>query len=269
MISRRKRKHEYKISFVTCTLNSNSVLESLLSSIASQSISSEEKRQIEWIFVDGDSKDGTYERLTSVNLSVAKKIVQTPPRGISDAFNFGVSASQGEWIVFIGSDDYLSHERALSSWLHSIDMLGRAADIIYSDGLFESANNCITFWKTSSKRLWASMSIFHPGTVVRRDLFDDVGFFSADFKIAMDYDWILRARKTGARLRKVDVPPFVVMRLGGVSTRQRTQGYTESRLAQIMIGHPKALAQAIYAAKLLRFDCYDLIRHIFNRMRDA
>jgi glycosyltransferase involved in cell wall biosynthesis len=176
-----------KFSIVTCTWNSDQYLEQTIRSINSQSHSN-----LEVVFVDGGSTDST---LHLIDEFAGPKILLRDVRGgIANAMNAGLNAASGDVVVHLHSDDYFLHSHVLSRVAkyfeeHDCDWLfGR----ILNDrdgGLYPE-----TYIppKYSYAALLRSNIIPHAATFVKRSLFNKVGAFSAELKLAMDYDMWLR-----------------------------------------------------------------------------
>ena len=90
-----------KISIVTITFNSESTVEDTIKSVVSQ-----DYPNLEYIIIDGGSKDGTLEIVDRYRDRIAK-VVSEPDKGISDAFNKGIRNATGDIIGIINSDDIL------------------------------------------------------------------------------------------------------------------------------------------------------------------
>ena len=199
-----------KFSIVTVTLNSEKYLEQTIRSIASQTY-----RDFEHIVIDGGSTDKTIDLIEKYRSDIAF-FISEPDNGIADAMNKGLSHARGEYILFVHSDDYLIDPTILERIVpHLADRL----DIyIFQVKFVAKTKNCISKnrpldWRTNFK-----MGSCHQGHVCSMDLFRKLGTFDTSFKIDMDYDFVLRAHRSGATSRSIDMP-IAVMRLEGISSR--------------------------------------------------
>lgn len=176
-----------KISVITCTWNSANHLNESISSVLAQN-----HPDIEYIFVDGGSTDGTLEMIQKVPREV--KLIQNVSGGISRAMNAGIEAATGEVIAHLHSDDYYAHPHVLSSVADALDksMAGWLFGRCYSDigGVRETEGYTVP--RYSYRRLLKGNFIPHPATFVRRHLFERIGGFDESIKFAMDYDMWLR-----------------------------------------------------------------------------
>ena len=167
---------------------------------------------IEHIVIDAGSTDGTLEYLQSVDTRI-DHLISEPDKGIADAFNKGIKAANGDYILLLNADDYL--EPGVFRILEEFIKRESTPDIIfgtirYLDGTMEYTE------KPNLNRIWDYMSIFHPATLVRRECYDRIGMFSSDYTLAMDCEWFHRA--VAANTRFAEFPGIIAtMRTGGRS----------------------------------------------------
>lgn len=176
-----------RFTIITCTLNSEKYLRDSIKSVISQSF-----KEIEYIFVDGGSTDGTLEIISKV--PVNKKLIENVTGGISKAMNVGIQAASGEIIAHLHSDDYYLSTDVLkivdskfkenqAEWLFG----GLQKNI---DGKEVPLDYIVPEY--SYKNLLKGNFIPHPSTFVKKSLFDRVGGFNENLRYAMDYDMWLR-----------------------------------------------------------------------------
>jgi glycosyltransferase involved in cell wall biosynthesis len=210
--------------------------------------------------IDGGSTDGTVDIIRSHEAGIAKWVSEKDG-GIADAFNKGYSFSTGSYLLFLNADDALANPEVIEIAAKQIvendfpaflygdcDVLDRNSDRV----LYRA---CIA---TSREKLLRGHMIPQPSLFVRRSYFEKYGVFDLHFKIAMDYEWLLRG---GLTERIVHVPMLVTnVRDGGISTldRQRVveevisalkkNGYVSSGWAELeMRGHyaMRSLARSV------------------------
>src|SRR6267142_1830060 len=97
-----------RVSIVTVTLNSREHVEDAIRSVLSQTYPA-----IEYVIIDGGSTDGTLDVIRAHEKDFASWISE-PDRGIADAFNKGLAATSGDYVLFLNSDDWLADPEALS-----------------------------------------------------------------------------------------------------------------------------------------------------------
>ncbi|MDQ6723714.1 MAG: glycosyltransferase, partial [Thermoproteota archaeon] len=108
-----------KLSIIVATYNAEKYFERLLRSIACEAI--ENYHDIEVIVIDGNSKDGTVELIRRYSNCITFWISE-PDEGIYDAWNKGLKQSTGDWIMFLGADDYLK-ANALAAYVSHFEKL--------------------------------------------------------------------------------------------------------------------------------------------------
>jgi glycosyltransferase involved in cell wall biosynthesis len=185
-----------------------------------------------------------------------------PDKGVYDAWNKGLELAQGEWIAFLGADDtYLPD--AISSY---IDLARRnpGAEFLSSKARLDHPTGYSPIfggpWEWP--RFAKAMSTIHVGAMHHQNLFKCIGRFDASYRIAGDYELMLRPRDT---LRTAFMPVItVVMRAGGLS--DSTAGYYEARRAKRANEVRSSLAATVDLwIAILRFH----LRHLFLKIRYA
>lgn len=211
-----------RMSIVTCTWNSARFLPESIASVLAQ-----DHPEIEYIFVDGGSTDGTLEQIASINRPV--KVIHGVRGGISRAMNEGILAATGDVIAHLHSDDYYLRPDALSLVANAMSAghlgwcYGRIVRLV--DGKLVPEG--YTAPPYSARRLLRGNFIPHPATFVRRDLINQVGCFDERLKYAMDYDlWLRLAEVTSPGELQV---PLAVFREhpGSLSSNNREAAMAE------------------------------------------
>ena len=209
-----------KISIVTATWNRADTIRWTIESILSQ-----EYQDWEHIIVDGASTDNTLEIINEYadRYSGRLKLISEPDKGIYDAMNKGIHLSDGDVIGILNSDDFLADNNTLSRIVEALSDKG--PDAVHGDcDIVDSNNLSRTIRKYNSKgfRRWKMRIGYmpaHPTFYCKRELFERFGDFDTSFKIAADFDWLLRSVYIG----KIDVQYIphlqTIMRDGGVSDR--------------------------------------------------
>lgn len=178
-----------KFSIVTCTWNSEPYLEQSIASLLSQ-----DYPDIEYIFVDGGSTDGTLERIHSVPRPV--KLIQNVRGGTTHAMNVGIAATTGDVIAHLHSDDYYLHPRVLSSVAEALTSTARkwaiGGCVAHCGGKLEYGPR--ERWPSYSylNFLAARCHVPHPATFVCREVWQEIGVFDETIEYAQDIDLFLR-----------------------------------------------------------------------------
>jgi glycosyltransferase involved in cell wall biosynthesis len=216
---------KYKISIITVCYNSLSTLKQTVNSVFDQTYDN-----IEYIIIDGDSVDGTLEYLKSISYHNLKWISE-PDRGIYDAMNKGIKIATGDIVGIINSDDYFtsntvieSISRLFSQNLHLDSVIG---DVLYVKS--NIPNKVIRHYSSKSfKPYHFRFGIMppHASFYVKRKYFSELGYYKINYRIAADFELLLRFFFVNGISYKYLKINMVTMRMGGVSTRGLKSIYT-------------------------------------------
>ncbi len=203
-------------SIIISTYNADLYLENAINSIINQ-----EKSTYEIIIIDGASNDKT--------LDIIKKYIHKisyfeshPDDGVYDAWNKAITHATGKWLYFLGADDYLIDSQALYRVEEGINKIeGNNSRVVYTMvQIHDIKSNAIWIsnkpWNLLKKNFFQINCLHHQGVFHKKELFKLNGNFNATFKIAGDYEFLLR------ELEKYD-PVFIntlacCSRTGGYST---------------------------------------------------
>nr|QQZ51586.1 glycosyltransferase [Phenylobacterium glaciei] len=180
------------IAIVVAIYNGEATLDQCLASIETQSIPPSQL-----IVMDGGSKDGTVEIL-SRRSGMFSYWESRPDGGIYDAWNKALSHLTADWVWFIGCDDCLADAEVLSRMAALLDKTEAAVGLVYGKVAMVARSGRVSDvigrpWADVRRRMQYSMVIPHTGLLARRALFERVGEFDAQYRIAGDYDWFMRA----------------------------------------------------------------------------
>lgn len=206
-----------KISIITSTYNSAKTLRDTLQSVVRQTYA-----DWELIVVDGCSSDGSLDIVREYQSKYPDKIFlkSEPDEGLYDALNKGIKRATGDVVGILNSDDFYTSDDVLSTVASSIE----GVDAVYGDIHFVHPDNlqkCVRYYSSSRFRPWKMRFGYmpaHPSFYARREVFERYGLYSLDYKLASDYDMMVRLfckyKITSRYVRK----DFVTMRTGGMST---------------------------------------------------
>ncbi|WP_314138465.1 glycosyltransferase family 2 protein [Buttiauxella noackiae] len=206
-----------KVSIITATYNSAATLADTLVSLDLQSYA-----DIEYIIIDGASKDSTIELINNTSRRVTT-IISEPDKGIYDALNKGIQVATGDIIGFLHSDDIFAYPGVIT------DVVSRfkesQCDAVYGDLEYVSKDDVtkvVRRWKSgefSRFKMQLGWMPPHPSFYMKRELYLHWGFFNLDYKISADYDSLIRYLWT--HNAKLNYLPKVLtkMRVGGMSNR--------------------------------------------------
>lgn len=201
-----------KVSIITVTYNAGKYLEKTLLSILSQSYSN-----IELIVIDGNSTDGTLEVLKKYQNQLA--YISEPDSGIYDAMNKGVALATGDIVGILNSDDVLYENDTIEKIVKSFSL---DIDCIYGNVVIVNKLDQIVRKYNSSNFILSDFEFGHmpphPSFYVRKNLFQNFGFYNTSFKISADFDLLLRYLYIHKIKSKFLNQNIVKMRDGGVSS---------------------------------------------------
>jgi glycosyltransferase involved in cell wall biosynthesis len=215
------------VSIIIAVYNGAKSLQTCLDSIIEQSF-----KDWQLIIIDGGSTDGTVDIIRS-NEQHIQYWISEADNGIYDAWNKGVEQSSGDWIAFLGCDDTFAHPDALTHMSDitlqdpSIEFLSGKAHLLDAKGQIKRVMG--SPWQWSRFRHFMGV-IVHLGAWHSRRLFDRLGKFDPSYKIAGDYEFLLRA---GPYLCTGFIPEIIVNMGGtGVSSKYAIRACWESYRAQ-------------------------------------
>ncbi len=195
MISIALKNYPY-ITIITPTFNAETHLEQTINSVEAQNYG-----RMEYLIIDGGSTDGTLEIIRSSG-SVTRWISE-PDDGISDAFNKGIRMATGEIIGIINADDYY-HPDAFCAVAEAVGESPEAG-IYYGDAIHERFDGSGVFRfraeQDVGRSIWRRMPVSHPATFVRKSVYEKYGLFDPGYRLAMDYDLILRMFLNGVKFQ--------------------------------------------------------------------
>lgn len=205
-----------KVSIITVCYNSEKTIASCIQSVVDQDYS-----EIEHIIIDGASTDKTVEILKKV--SIPDKLISEPDLGIYDAMNKGLTLSTGDIVCFLNSDDQYAHNRVISTVVS--EMTDNHLDALATDVVFFNSKapgkivrRFISRRFSSDGFSWGWMPA-HPGLFLSKRVISATGLFNSDYKIAGDFDYIIRVFHQKKWRYKYLPEVTVRMLIGGVSTR--------------------------------------------------
>jgi glycosyltransferase involved in cell wall biosynthesis len=204
-----------KLSILTVTFNTLAKLKDAYFSLCAQTFT-----QWEWVVQDGGSTDGTQQWLESLTDERVNWVSESD-KGIYDALNKAISRAKGEWIGLLHSDDLYPNAEVLKLVLEATP----GKDAIYGDLKYVQAANVskvLRYWKSgvfSSTLLSKGWMPPHPTLFLKKEIYDELGMFNTRFKIAADYDFILRVFSK-PNLQVAYLPyVLMLMRQGGKSSK--------------------------------------------------
>ena len=222
-----------KVSIITPAFNSSATIARCIESVKSQ-----DYIDIEHIIIDGGSSDGSVEFLQQSGVSY----ISEPDAGIYHAMNKGVRMAQGNVIHILNSDD----------WYSANDVISTMVDFMAS-GEYDICHGYVMHVNTkgddvlqvggdiNQEQLFQNMKVAHPSCFVRSSVYHRYGDFSSGFRIAADYDFLLRI---WSKVNVGFIPRCIVkMQIGGASISNPLRTYKE--FLAVALVHGKGVLPAL------------------------
>lgn len=205
-----------KVSIITSCYNREATIRGAIESVLSQ-----DYPNIEYIIIDGASKDTSLSIINEYKDRITQ-IVSEPDHGMYEAINKGIRLATGDIIGLVHSDDFLFASDTIS---HIVSRFKETkADFLYGDGMFvnaEKTDKVVRNWIGGYYRLWKvkhGWLPLHPTCYIRRDVMERRGLYNESYKIAADSDLLFRYL-LGGDLTVTYLPEYIIkMRMGGMST---------------------------------------------------
>ena len=210
------------ISLITVTYNSSKTLRDTLNSVLYQSYSN-----IEYLIIDGASQDGTVEIIKEFEILFGGRMrwISEKDHGLYDAMNKGIEMATGEVVGFINSDDLFASSTAIEEVMQCFKR-NEPIDCVYANLYYvaqENTNKIIRHWISGNQRPFAEgWHPAHPTFYCKKTVYESYGGFDLEYKLAADFELMLRFIEK-KRISIVYLPkPLVCMRLGGATSKNLT-----------------------------------------------
>lgn len=205
------------LSLITVSYNSGQTIEDTIRSVAAQSY------PVEYIVIDGCSTDSTLDILDRYRPMISK-LLSEKDGGIYDAMNKGIAIAGGDVIGFINSDDVLA-DGAILSVIARTFADNPEIDACYGDLCYvksDDLDSVVRYWRSSPYRTGQVRKGWippHPTMYIRREVYERFGNFDLSYRIAADFELMLRFLEIH-EIKSLHIPRVLVnMRLGGTTNR--------------------------------------------------
>jgi glycosyltransferase involved in cell wall biosynthesis len=203
------------ISIITVVHNNAATIRECVESVLNQTY------PIEYLIVDGGSTDGTLDIINKYAPKI-KRIISEPDNGIYDAINKGLRIATGDIIGIIHSDDFYENNEVIPTIMNEFE--STEVDSVFADLVYvkrEDPNKIVRYYNSSlfnpDKFAYGWMPA-HPTFFVRSGFYEKYGLFKTDYKIAADFELLVRFLGKH-NLSYTYLPKVIIrMRTGGVST---------------------------------------------------
>ncbi len=207
-----------KISVITTTYNSASTVQDTIESVGRQVFDGE----VEYIIIDGGSTDATLD-IVGQYPELVTKVISEPDSGLYDAMNKGLRLATGDVVGILNSDDFYTSDDVLATIAGEFER--KEVDAVYGDVHFVRPDNldkCVRYYSSSMFSPFFLRFGFmpaHPSFYVRRECYEQYGLYDTSYRIASDYDMMVRLfykyKITYSYIKR----DMVTMRTGGLSTK--------------------------------------------------
>ena len=211
---------QIKITIVTITYNADEFLEKTILSVIEQ-----DYQFVEFIIIDGGSQDGTVDIIKKYEKYITYWISE-PDRGIYDAMNKGIDVATGEWINFMNAGDTFFENGTISNVSREFD---DQHELICGD-ILRGIDNKSYRKPLGLKYAFDAMFVWHQALFTKMFLMKQFKF-NADFKIAADYEFVLRCFYYGYNFKFIDFPIANFIE-GGISQNNNTLSRVEAMYVQ-------------------------------------
>ena len=210
-----------KVSIITSCYNRESTIGECIESVISQ-----DYPFIEYIVIDGASKDRSLEIIKHYEDKIAQ-IISEPDHGMYEAINKGLKIATGDIIGLVHSDDLLFSTHTISDLVKVFEQ--NNTDLVYGNGLFVSNSDkskVVRNWisgKYSRLKVRMGWLPLHPTVYIKKSCFEKMGLYNENYKIAADSELLVRYLYK-AHLKVNYLNEYIVkMRMGGISTNRKTR----------------------------------------------
>lgn len=238
-----------KFSIITVTYNAGAVLEDTIQSVITQTY-----RNVEYIIVDGGSKDHTLDIINRYREHI-HTLVSEPDKGLYDAMNKGIRLATGDYLCFLNAGDELHEDDTLQLMVHSItgtelpDVLYGETAIVDEEGHFLRMRRLSAPENLHWKSFKDGMLVCHQAFFPRRELAEP---YDLRYRFSADFDWCIRIMKKSHTLHNTHLTLIDYLNEGMTTRNHRASLHERFRIMCRHYGYLSTLARhAWFALRLL------------------
>jgi glycosyltransferase involved in cell wall biosynthesis len=232
------------LSIITVTLNAAETLDRTIQSVINQT-----HNCLEYIIIDGGSKDRTVDIIKKYNHRIDHWISE-PDQGISDAFNKGISCAHGEIIGILNASDWYELDAALT--ITRVFKQRPDVDVVCGWLQYWRDGRRDYVFTSNPNQIMKEMTVNHPTMFVRRSVYEKLGTFRIDFRYAMDYEFVLRLVMAGVQVVSLD-RILAHMQYEGLTSQNWKKTFAEVKRAKVEHLHKPLAAEGYYWLQCARF----------------
>jgi glycosyltransferase involved in cell wall biosynthesis len=201
-----------KISIITVSYNAEAYIRQTIESVIHQTYT-----EIEYIIIDGKSKDETLDIINEYQSNI-DLVISEKDRSIYDAYNKGAKLASGDYILYLNADDYLLNNNVIQQMVSRVKQLDSMPKLVAAQSTVIIESRLIQNWKIPSSKKWCDRyDPMLPSLFIHRDIYKKV-FFNNECKLGGDSDFYLKLRSMGLFNFYFIPMSLTGFRMGGIST---------------------------------------------------
>lgn len=234
------------ITVVTPTLNAANSVRALAESLCRQSVNS-----FSWLVLDGESSDDTLQIIESYMSRISVQIYSAADKGIYDALNRAIDLVSTPYYLVVGADDFLFDDAIKN---YETRIRDKGADLISAAIMTDHGLVCKRIPSVVTiNGAFSKLSGHSVGTLIRRDLHEEYGYYPIKFRITADQAFLLRAILGGCSVDNVDFMAGFYNCQSGYSGRNRLQVIVEEFLMRSEMLRSEPVQKLLFMARVMKF----------------
>lgn len=249
----------HKFSIITVNLNNATGLKKTMDSVLHQSYSN-----FEYIVIDGGSIDQSVETIKSEARRLSHWITEKD-KGVYDAMNKAIKVANGEYLLFLNSGDYLTDKNTLADAVGQFEN----TDIVYGNlqMVEEEKSYTAVYPSKLSFADFVEGSLPHPGSFIKRRLFDELGYYDETLRICADWKFFLEAIcRHNASYKHID-QTIAFFYLNGLSSSPESKAIIQNEKEKVLNSQYPLFMELYYAYVRLKTKASKGYSGIWHRLK--